>query len=97
MSEYNTVTRAGHAVEFAQSQFGLHYLARLETAKARHLKVVMNLSLSDSVRAHAGTSAATVQSELDYFTNSQLVLTDPTFLARLQSKLAGKETPEPIV
>ena len=97
MSDYNAVSRARHAVEFTQSQFGIHYIARLETAKARHLKTAMDTELADSYRAHAATKAATVQSELDYFTNSQLVLSDPTFLSRLQEKLSGKESPKPIV
>ncbi|PPG91550.1 MULTISPECIES: hypothetical protein [unclassified Rathayibacter] len=97
MSEYSGLDLATDATAFASSRFGQHYLARLEASRKRHIEIAMNTELNDSYRAHAATKAATVQSEIDYFTTSRNVLADPTLLERLKAAVRGRETPEPIV
>ena len=95
--DYPSIAIAADAVEFANSRFGKHYIARLEASRQRHLDLVMNTELTDSFRAHAATKAATVQSELDYFTTSQAVMNNPSLVAKLRAKLTKKEDPKPIV
>lgn len=96
-SDYSGLDLATDATSFADSRFGQHYLARLEASRRRHLEIAMDTTLNDSFRAHAATKAATVQSEIDYFTTSRNVLKDPTLLERLKAAVRSKEGPEPIV
>ncbi|MBO1267084.1 hypothetical protein [Arthrobacter cavernae] len=94
MSDYDSLQITQDAVAFAKSKFGKHYLKRLEKAKARYLELTMNEELTDNFRAHAGTKAATVQLEIDYFMTAQTVADTPTFMKRLRDKINARREKE---
>lgn len=96
VSKYNPVDLANDASHFAASRFGKHYLQRLEQIKERELSVAMDTRYSDSFRAHAGTRAAAVKDEIDYFTIAQSIKNKPELLARMSEKLGIKKKEEPI-
>lgn len=91
MDSYDPVQLVYDANEFADSKFGQHYLDRLRDAKQRELDAATDRRRTDSERAHAGTAAATVQAELDYFATARTVEETPSLLKRLRAKFKGKE------
>lgn len=98
MTDYDPATIASDATAFAESRFGKHYLQRLTEAKERALRAAMNVELTDSQRAHAGTEAAVYEAEFGYFQTAQTITKDSSMLKRLrdgfQKRLAkenGKE------
>lgn len=92
MSEYDPIQLTADAVKFANSRFGRHYLARLKAAKTRYLADAMNDTLTDSARAHAGTKAATVALEIDYFTTAKTVQDDSNLLKRMSDNFRRRTT-----
>lgn len=94
MDKYDPLQLVQDANTFAKSKFGQHYLERLAKAKQRELGAAMNLALSDGLRAHAATKAATVQAEMDYFDTAKKVQETPSLLKRLRKKLIREEEDE---
>ncbi|THG30681.1 hypothetical protein [Naasia lichenicola] len=95
-SDVSALKRASEATAFAESDFGKHYLKRLRDAKARHLASVMDVTLTETFRAHSGTIAATIQSELDYFAIARKVTTSPTFKKRVLDALSRRSSKEAV-
>lgn len=87
MDNYTSDQITRDAVAFAESQFGQHYLARLEKAKKRALDDAMDLDLSDTYRVHRASQAASKQDEIDYFATAQRVYDDPSLMKKLRDKV----------
>lgn len=91
LPEYNPIELSKDAVDFANSRFGKHYMARLERLQKRHLDAAMDIDYSDSYRAHRASKAAALASQLEFFQIAQTIQDTPSLLNRLRKKLMGKE------
>lgn len=91
MSDYDPAQLVHDANEFADSRFGAHYMERLEAAKQRAVAQTMDKRLTDSERAHAGTVAATLQAEINYFNIARTVKVTPSLMDKLRRKFKEKE------
>lgn len=89
--DYTTEMIARDATAFAASDFGKHYLDRLEKAHERCMTAVMNVELSDSYRANMASKASAVSAELEYFEIAKSIINNPKLLQRLRDKLNKKE------
>ena len=89
-SKYGTVEIVHDATSFAASRFGKHYLERLQAKKDDALTAAMNLTYTDSFRAHSATVAKSVQDELDYFEAVQRIKNKPELMKSLAERLKIK-------
>lgn len=80
---YSSLEITADSVKFSKSRFGKHRLAMLQRLKADALDNAMNLQLSDSVRAHQATVAATFQKVIDVFVVAEKISDDPKLKKRL--------------
>ena len=94
MPKYEPIEISADATEFANSRFGNHYLARLKSSKKRHLDAAMNITFTDSYRAHRASKAAALTSEIEYFKIAQTIQETPSLLNRLRKKWMSKEDDE---
>jgi hypothetical protein len=89
-NRYSLIDKANDATAFVATAFGKHYLARLNKKRAAALEVAMDLTFTDSHRAHQATIASALTKEIEYFQNMESTLNDPKAIAKLRAK--AKET-----
>lgn len=96
MNEYDPVKKAQDATKFAESRFGQHYLATLETVrdshyqKARQHQQAGNRDLAFAEIARADEA----DTQLGYFTQAQVIVNSPTLMKKMMDKFKARTTKE---
>lgn len=82
-SEYDPVQLVKDAARFARTDFGKHYIEKLERRVEECKSGAVDLRLSREERADWGLIASEAQRQLDYFTAAHKTASDPNLLKRL--------------
>lgn len=82
-SAYDPVQLVKDATRFARTDFGKHYIAKLEQRVEECKQGAVDLRLSREDRADLALIASEAQRQLDYFTAAQKTASDPNLLKRL--------------
>ena len=83
MNEYHPVQLVKDATAFARSDFGKHFLKKLEHRVAECRSNAVDMRLTRTERADWGVVASEAQRQLDYFITAQKTASDPNLLQRL--------------
>lgn len=94
--KYSLLAKATDATAFTRTRFGRHYLKRLQKRLDAALEIVMDKTYSDSYRANAGTEAAMLKTELDYFELMKQTLADPAIVKKLRAKAEEAKAKETV-
>ena len=83
MKDYDPVQLVKDATRFKRSQFGQHYLAKLDQRVSDAKSAAVDRRLSREERADQALIAAEAQSQIDYFTTAEKTASNPSLLKRL--------------
>ncbi len=90
-SDYDSLEKAADAQAFARTRFGKHYVARLTQLRDDALKVSMDISYTDSFRAHKATQAAVYEQEITYFQIAQTIQENKGILQKVRARLDARK------
>jgi len=78
---------AHEAVTFSRSEFGKHYLARLEKVRDDYRKKAEDIRASESESRAFSLKASAYEDEIGYFKTATEIVTNPSIVKRLTDKL----------
>jgi len=81
---------AHEAVTFARSEFGKHYIARLEHIRDDYQKRAGSVDVTESQSRALSLKASAYDDEIGYFKTALEITTNPTIMKRLTDKLKKK-------
>jgi len=86
----NSLAIANMATQFAQSEWGKHYVARLERIRDEYRKKAGLLTITaDESRAYS-VKATAYDDEISYFQTAQTIVSSPNLVKMLKDKLKSK-------
>ena len=88
--QYDAVQLATDATKFARSQFGKHYLAKLERRRAEWQNVIDDRNASDEDATRARWQRIALAEQIEFFRVSQQIKEDPSMLQRLREGAARR-------
>lgn len=87
----NSLSIARAANEFANTEFGKHYIQRLKGLRKDLLKKSMDRNLTDYQKSSYASEAYSYNSEIEYFEIAHSIISNPDIISKLRSKLKDKE------
>jgi hypothetical protein len=93
---YDPVQLVKDATKFARSQFGQHYLNKLEARVSECTRNAVNPAINRSDRADWGLLASEAQRQIDYFKTAQATAASPTLLQKLAEGFKARMKKEDI-
>lgn len=93
MNDYDPIQKASDATKFAESRFGKHYLARLQSVREGHYRAARTLQrdgAKDTLLAAAIARADEIDGELAYFAQAREIVTQPKLRERILKNLKRK-------
>jgi len=86
----DSLALAHEAVTFANSQFGKHYLARLERIRDDYRKKAEDVRATESESRAFSLKASAYDDELGYFRTANEIVSNPGIVKQLTAKLRKK-------
>jgi len=81
---------ANEAVTFSRSEFGKHYIARLERVRDDYRKRAEDIRATESESRAFSLKASAYEDEIGYFRTATEIVTNPSIVKRLTDKLRAK-------
>ena len=81
---------ANEAVTFSRSEFGKHYIARLERVRDDYRKRAEDIRATESESRAFSLKASAYEDEIGYFRTATEIVTNPSIVKRLTEKLRAK-------
>ena len=86
----DSLALAHEAVSFTQSEFGKHYLKRLETIRDDYRRKAEDVRATESESRAFSLKASAYDDEIGYFRTATEIVTNPGIVKRLTDKLRAK-------
>ena len=86
----SSLALANEAVVFAQSEFGKHYLQRLDRIRSDYRKKAEDVRATESESRAFSLKASAYDDELGYFRTAMEIVSNPSIVKRLKDKLKAK-------
>jgi len=78
---------AHEAVTFSRSEFGKHYLSRLERVRDDYRKKAEDIRVTESESRAFSLKASAYEDEIGYFRTATEIVSNPSIVKRLTDKL----------
>ena len=83
----DSLALAHEAVTFSRSEFGKHYLERLERVRDDYRKRAEDINATESESRAYSLKASAYEDELGYFRTATEIVSNPSIVKRLTDKL----------
>lgn len=87
----DSLALAHEAVTFSRSQFGKHYIARLERIRDDYRSRAEDINATESQSRALSLKASAYEDEIGYFRTATEIVSNPGIVKRLTNKLRAKE------
>jgi hypothetical protein len=86
----NSLAVAQEATKFVQSEWGKHYITRLERIRDEYRKKAGLMNISEAESRALSVKATAYDDELSYFQTAQTIVSSPSLVKMLKEKLKSK-------
>jgi len=87
----NSLALAQEAVNFIRSEYGKHYLARLQKIRDDYRKKAEDVRATESESRAFSLKASAYDDEIGYFKTATEIVSNPSIVKRLKDKLKKQE------
>lgn len=88
----DSLALAHQAVSFSRSEYGKHYIARLEKIRDDYRKKAEDVRSTESQSRAYSLKASAYDDEIGYFRTATEIVSNPSIIKRLTDKLRKDET-----